>query len=278
MRIHILSDLHLEFGPLPDELLPSRLRADLHLLAGDIGVGDQGVAWALKNLEAPTAYVFGNHEHYRNLSVERSVSKARQLCAGTHLSVLDRHELTLAPGIRVLGATLWTGFDLFGNAKRDLDSIEHARLRMSDYRQISDGFLHGHDDNGEPLPGPHGRGSDNPRIPFTPERAIGLHRESVRWLDAQLSIPFDGKTIVVSHHAPSPQSLLYQQAAGLLDGAYASDLEWLMSRHQIDLWAHGHTHVPCDYMVGSTRVVSNPRGYFPSALVDCFDPALIIEI
>jgi hypothetical protein len=83
---------------------------------------------------------------------------------------------------------------------------------------------------------------------------------------------------VLSHHAPSALSLIYQEPGPLLDGAYASNLEWLMHRYKIDLWVHGHTHVPCDYMVGATRVVSNPRGYHPNALVDGFDPGLIIEI
>jgi hypothetical protein len=27
------------------------------------------------------------------------------------------------------------------------------------------------------------------------------------------------------------------------------------------MWTHGHTHHEFDYMVGSTRVVCNPRGY-----------------
>ena len=27
------------------------------------------------------------------------------------------------------------------------------------------------------------------------------------------------------------------------------------------LWLHGHTHAPRDYVVGTTRVVCNPRGY-----------------
>ena len=34
-----------------------------------------------------------------------------------------------------------------------------------------------------------------------------------------------------------------------------------MDRPQIKLWTHGHTHHEFDYMVGSTRVVCNPRGY-----------------
>jgi hypothetical protein len=34
-----------------------------------------------------------------------------------------------------------------------------------------------------------------------------------------------------------------------------------MDHPEIVLWTHGHMHDPFDYMIGSTRVVCNPRGY-----------------
>jgi hypothetical protein len=47
-----------------------------------------------------------------------------------------------------------------------------------------------------------------------------------------------------------------------MNGGYSSDLEsFIIERPQIKLWTHGHTHDPFDYMVGSTRVLCNPRGY-----------------
>ena len=30
---------------------------------------------------------------------------------------------------------------------------------------------------------------------------------------------------------------------------------------KIKYWIHGHTHDACDYMIGDTRVLCNPRGY-----------------
>jgi hypothetical protein len=48
----------------------------------------------------------------------------------------------------------------------------------------------------------------------------------------------------------------------IMNGGYTSDLiDFIMERPQIKLWTHGHTHDPFDYMIGSTRVVCNPRGY-----------------
>jgi len=48
----------------------------------------------------------------------------------------------------------------------------------------------------------------------------------------------------------------------LVNGAYSSDLsEFILDRPQIKVWTHGHTHDTFDYMVGTTRVLCNPRGY-----------------
>lgn len=35
----------------------------------------------------------------------------------------------------------------------------------------------------------------------------------------------------------------------------------LIEKYQPTLWIHGHTHEKADYMIGNTRIVSNPRGY-----------------
>lgn len=67
--------------------------------------------------------------------------------------------------------------------------------------------------------------------------------------------------VVVTHHAPSPRSLRGGQVTGLLDAAYASDLESLILDLQPAAWIHGHVHRSVDYEIGRTRVVSNPLGY-----------------
>jgi hypothetical protein len=48
----------------------------------------------------------------------------------------------------------------------------------------------------------------------------------------------------------------------MVNGAYSSDLDqFILDRPQIKLWTHGHTHHEFDYMIGSCRVMCNPRGY-----------------
>jgi Icc-related predicted phosphoesterase len=74
---------------------------------------------------------------------------------------------------------------------------------------------------------------------------------------------FDRKYVVVGHHAPSKASThpRYQNDT-LMNGGYSSSLdEFIIDHPQIKLWTHGHTHEDFDYMIGSTRIVCNPRGY-----------------
>lgn len=254
MRVHILSDLHLEFEPMDSDYDPRALGADLHILAGDIGPGLMGARWAARTFTGPTAYVLGNHEHYGSGPVESAAAAVGAACEGAPIVVLENRETILA-GARVLGCTLWTDFALLGQSERAA-SMDFARWRMRDYDQAkveSGGRL-------------------------SPEITAGMHARSLAWLKERLATPFAGKTIVVTHHAPHERSLLYEQVAARLDAAYASDLSELLALGQADLWAHGHTHVACDYVQGRTRVVSNPRGYLPSAPAPGFDLRLVVEI
>jgi predicted phosphodiesterase len=61
MKLHILSDLHTEFA----DFVPPETDADTIILAGDIGVGVEGVRWAARYYpDRPVIYVPGNHEFY----------------------------------------------------------------------------------------------------------------------------------------------------------------------------------------------------------------------
>lgn len=61
MKLHILTDLHLEFGP----FYPPETDADLVILAGDTDVGTKGITWAKEAfIGKQVVYVPGNHEYY----------------------------------------------------------------------------------------------------------------------------------------------------------------------------------------------------------------------
>jgi len=62
MKLHILSDLHIEFAPF--KMLATN--ADVVILAGDIHLGEKGFKWAYDNIkDKDVIYVLGKHELYR---------------------------------------------------------------------------------------------------------------------------------------------------------------------------------------------------------------------
>jgi Icc-related predicted phosphoesterase len=93
-----------------------------------------------------------------------------------------------------------------------------------------------------------------------------------------LAESFDGRTMVVTHHAPSSRSVYPRYARDQLTPAFASSLEMMMNGERAALWVHGHMHDSFDYEINGTRVVCNPRGYAPNALNSEFKLDLVVEI
>jgi Icc-related predicted phosphoesterase len=92
-----------------------------------------------------------------------------------------------------------------------------------------------------------------------PSDTAFLHADHRAWIETQLSIPFDGQTIVVTHHCPHPD--LIGAVRGDLDGAYGSDLRALIDRHQPYAWLFGHTHHAADIRQGRTLIRNISLGY-----------------
>ena len=129
MRLHILSDLHLEVDP---HFRPPNTDADVLILDGDIAPGTDGLA-AFAGHPGPVIYVPGNHEYYHS-DITAAGANLRQYAADAGIHFLDCGELVL-DGVRFLGATLWTDFALYGMAAID-DAYAHAK------RQIQIGRAH----------------------------------------------------------------------------------------------------------------------------------------
>ena len=247
MKIHILNDLHIEF----EDFVPPATYADVVVLAGDIGVGMEGLRWAETRFpDRSVIYVPGNHEFYHH---DITLIEELKNEAPDHIHVINDDQATI-DGVRFLGSILWTDFALFGEADKFF-AMQQARQQMTDFSIIQ----------------------NNGRL-FTPEDAIRLHTASRDWLAAMLAEPFQGETVVVTHHAPSSQSVPPRYASDLLTAAFASNLESLMDGDGVALWIHGHMHESYDYEAYGTRVVCNPRGYAPNALNPDFRPDWLIVI
>ena len=82
------------------------------------------------------------------------------------------------------------------------------------------------------------------------------------------------RTIVVTHHAPSPRSLSIPDDR--LNHCYASDLGTEIAAWRPALWVHGHVHSISDYRIGSTRIMANPLGRIDES--SGFEPHRIVTL
>ncbi|WP_019831088.1 metallophosphoesterase [Sphingomonas sp. PR090111-T3T-6A] len=261
MRLWILSDLHIEQSdwdlpqPLPD--------FDVLIAAGDIhDPASEGIRWLAERVDKPVVYVPGNHEWYSiedRFELPDEAERARELAssAGIHFLI---DEAVVIDGVRFLGATLWTNYDLYGTRAQ---SMKVAAMKMNDHRYIF---------------------PDSASEALQPEQALEWHQNSARWLTEQLRPEsFLGPTVVVTHHMPHVRSIAPQYDGDSLNPAFCSDLAWLIEPSNATLWVHGHTHSSCDYRAGGTRIVCNPKGYGPTRSGgryenSAFDPLKMVVI
>ena len=257
MKIRVLSDVHNEFT----RLTPPKTDADVVVLAGDIDIGIAGIVWAKNTFVVPAIYVAGNHEFYGG-DLATDIPAMRKCASGTSVHFLECNAIVI-DDVRFVGRTLWTNFALYAQTPRAVDiAMRATESVLNDFRVIQmDGS------------------------PFKPEESVKIFYASTRFLAATLAEPFDGKTVVVTHHAPSPLSIHHKYAGHILNGAVASNLEYLMQGPTAPaLWIHGHAHDSFDYTVnGVTRVVANPRGYTSRHRDENpenseFKPRLVVEI
>jgi predicted phosphohydrolase len=248
MQLHVLSDLHLEFAPFQ----PPKANAEVIVLAGDIHTGMNGFKWILEAFpRRPVIYVLGNHEFYGQ-RIPKLTDELKAAAAGCSIHVLENDRVEIGDLV-FLGATLWTDFRL--NGDHVLAELT-AQTGMMDFRRI--------------------RVSPSFRR-FRPVDARRFHAQSLEWLRRQIKEARGRKVVVVTHHAPSPQSIPAQFSSDPLNPAFASNLEPLIAESGAVLWIHGHIHYHADYTVGSTRVLANPRGY-PQETLTGFDPSLTVEV
>lgn len=247
MRIQILSDLHLEFGPFEFR----EERADLIVLAGDIHVKSNGLKWISETIPAtPVLYLAGNHEYYGS-KLPRLMEKLKQEAEGTNIHVLENDVFEMG-GFRFFGATLWTDLALHGDAK----SGAAAAIEMNDYRRV--------------------RLSPTFRR-LKPRDTKSVHHATVAAIRQFIAMGEPERSVIVTHHAPSEKSLPEQRRAESISCAYASHLDEMVEELRPLLWVHGHIHHTQDYWIGTTRVVANPRGYVDKPNPS-FDPALVIDL
>jgi len=205
----------------------------------------------------------GNHEHYHG-DYANTASAIKSMLASNMLSnvyLLDK-ETKVIDDITFIGGTLWTDMN-----KEDALTLYHMSSMMNDFRTVTnsnrEATFRTFDEN------QNVKFKTRPAR-FSPEDAVEDHKKMLEYIRVMIEGKTD-KFVVVGHHAPSKQSTKprYQNDT-LMNGGYSSDLsEFILDHPQIKVWTHGHTHDKFDYMIGSTRVICNPRGYINYE--DCAD-------
>jgi predicted phosphodiesterase len=247
--IRLLSDLHLEFQPgtwreFVGSIEPN---ADVLVLAGDIAT--DGIADALRAFCARwrrVVFVAGNHEFYGSSvdATNERLAEVSQRGSLANLHWLENQSVTI-DGVRFLGASLW-----FQDLPQRGPNESDPRHGLTDFYAI--------------------RGLE----PW-------VYRQNAKtreWLDANVR----AGDVVVTHHLPSERSTHPKYRGHPVNrfflGCTTLEIDTLIRERGPRLWLHGHTHESMDYLLGETRVVCNPRGYWGHEMNPAFDPGLTIEV
>lgn len=277
MKINLVSDMHLNFA---DINMPG---GDVLIMAGDIMeaghlrqadnekqntfIADRYRRFVNEELikYRKVLYVCGNHEHYRNSYDDTHARILRELPDNVHLLENEGVEID---GVHFFGATLWTDMN-----KGDPITVSHLKQNMSDF---AGSIKFGHGIRVDTM-----YGDSYWTSKFTPQFAKGVFHETISVMSAWLEEHKDDKCVVITHHAPSDLSVdEYYKNEYHMNGGYRSNLEnFILDHPQIKVWCHGHMHDARDYMIGDTRVVTNPRGYMGyEACANTFDPSFSFEV
>ncbi len=277
MKIQVYNDLHIEFDNGPQLKLPG---GNTLLLPGDICVAaylrkNRTDKLAKKHERVCREFFFhecakyervlmipGNHEHYNGI-FDYTVEILREFLEGTNVTVLDKEWVDLDDKWQLFGGTLWTDYN-----NQDWFAMHAAKDKMNDHTIIK--ML-------KPVANPYGEFMGR----FLPHDAYVEHNKTLEALENGIydMARIDRPTIVMTHHAPTHQSIMPQYQGDLLNAAYASDLsEQILRLNNIKYWFHGHMHDSIEYEVGECKVYCNPRGYNGYALNPNFNQHFELDI
>jgi predicted MPP superfamily phosphohydrolase len=247
MKLHLLSDLHLEFAPID---LPG---GDVLLLAGDIFVANQlRPDYTIHSEEVKrffndacakynkVIYITGNHEHYSGY-YNTTHENIRNFFHKNDLKVvfLENSCFELNDEYMLFGSTFWTDFN-----NNDFFAVDSAKRGMNDFRMIS--FE-----------------NENKTGSLSPFDTTEFNLMARASLKMALEFFSTKKFIVLTHHLPDMLSVDAKYGNDPLNYAYANTglREFILDNPRIKYWLHGHTHTSRDYIIGDCRVMCNPRGY-----------------
>jgi predicted phosphodiesterase len=249
-----MSDLHLDMTSQPPPDLAEGVQ--VVVVAGDTC---EGLVKAVDRLRSaypsPVQIVMtaGNHEFY-GYTYPEELAAGRKRAAELDVCFLENNTAHVG-SLRIIGATLWTDYLLFGVHLRDA-AMYTARDTMRDHKKI--------------------KWKKTPWMRFRPQEASQLHLRSVEYFERELAIQHRGPTMLLSHHGMLPEMVDPASAQSMVSAAFTSDLSELLAQFKPNFAVSGHTHYPVNFRRGHTHYISNPRGYPEERIA--FDRALVIEV
>lgn len=253
MKIHLSSDLHLEFDENRAPHFPED--ADVIVLAGDIWFAYH-IADYIRHVahcypDSQILFIPGNHEYYHREYHDAQQVMREGLGRIPNAHFLDRDRVTIN-GVEFLGCTLWTGFDILPDIPTDIAKVE-AEAGIADYdlTRIKERYL-------------------------TAEDTVSLHQESRRWLEGELAKPKGGKRVVITHFPPCLEVQHVDIPVNPLTPYFQANCRDLVEQYKPELWLFGHIHYNHDRTVAETRMVSNQRGYPEETTL--YDEKLLIDL
>ena len=257
--IRVCSDLHLEQYQgqraefLRNNFVPhdDRDAESILVLAGDISSKTAQLVEFLREVEQyflRVYYLPGNHEFYGHNMLkwsEHMLTAMKEGPAGdpanpkTAIVTLDVGVEELE-NVRIIWGTLW------GDGDKSL--ADQAAIA----RGLRDFYVIMMDDSKR----------NNPPRRFTVQDMMKLCQEHKRVIKEHLAKPFDGVTVVATHHLPSYR-LCHPRFGTDINGGFAANCDDILAYDNApDVWIHGHTHDTGDGVMWNTRIVCNPSGYY----------------
>ena len=253
MLIRVASDLHLEgfigrnVETLTIDFLPKDDRDSeaVLILAGDISSDPNQLVGFLSVLEKRFKHVFyvpGNHEAYRHNFDAWNMTMREQFdehLKNTSATVLDEVRCSIFDGVRFVYGTLW------GDGGPTLADRGQVGFYLNDFRLIT---------------------REDGQRRFTVDDMMAEFKAQKATLRAWLEQPYDGKTVVVTHHLPSRRLVSARfwprDGSDGANGGFVGECDDILAGdHAPAIWVHGHTHDTIDTKLWKTRIVCNPAGY-----------------
>lgn len=296
MNFQLISDIH---GKL--HRIEIDKNTDILLVAGDVSENIDITLNVLSKLPYPSFYILGNHEPYGKDYYE-TYERIRDFCEKSKNNVIFLDNQTVEiDNYRIIGSSLWTNFENLDpfilestwNALNDYRKIETKSINI-DEKNMIDKLHERHLRNIEHIL-MNGSNLEKNKLQtfiekrknvfnennihdfFTPYFSYIQNNKNKLWLENELKDDFSGKTVVMTHHAPSYTPLIlgkylvspfedfiskYVSRRNIPHkiGGYCNSLENLAIKYNIDTWVHGHFHEFLNYRLGNASVYCNAMG------------------